>query len=127
VISEEDRDALKKRADALGQKLDGVRGPAETKAKRAVQTAEDNAARSNALGQAFRISVDLIVGVGVGGGVGWLLDGTFGTRPWCLVAGLFVGFAAGMMNVVRTARQMQAKAEPMQRSAPSIADEPDDR
>ena len=127
TISQADRDALKQRAGELGQKLDGVRGHPESRAKREAETAEASAARSNALGQAFRISVDLLAGVGVGGGIGWLLDRQFpAIRPWCLVVGLFIGFAAGMMNVIRTARQMQKQAEPLQRSARSVADDPDE-
>ena len=32
----------------------------------------------------------------------------------------------GMMNTIRTAKRMQARAEPMQRSAPSVKDDEDE-
>jgi ATP synthase protein I len=75
----------------------------------------------------MKISVDLIAGVAVGGFIGWLLDQQFpSVRPWFLVAFLFLGFAAGMLNVIRTAQRLQRQAEPMQRSAPSVADDRDE-
>ncbi len=119
-ISREDREALKARAAGIGARLEQV------KARRAPQL--DPAARSNAMGQAFKIAIELVVGVLFGGLVGWFLDGYLGTRPWLLVLFLVLGFAAGLTNVVRTARRMQAAAEPLQRAAPSVdADEEDDR
>lgn len=119
-ISREDREALKARAAGIGARLEQV------KARRAPQL--DPAARTNAMGQAFKIAIELVVGVLFGGLVGWFLDGYLGTRPWLLVLFLVLGFAAGLTNVVRTARRMQAAAEPLQRAAPSVdADEEDDR
>ena len=44
---------------------------------------------------------------------------------WFLIVFVILGFAAGMLNVIRTAQQMQAEAEHLQRSAPSVPD--DDR
>ena len=80
------------------------------------------------MGQAVKIAVELVVGVLCGGLFGWALDGYFGSRPWLLVLFLVLGFAAGMMNVVRTARRMQAGSEPLQRAAPSVGpDDEDDR
>ena len=76
------------------------------------------------MGQGLKIAVDLVVGVAFGGFVGWWLDRYFGTAPWLMVVLFILGFAAGMMNVIRTARRMQAKAEASQMAAPSV---PDDR
>lgn len=78
------------------------------------------------MGQAFKIVAELIVGVVVGGGIGWALDRQLGSAPWLLILFLLLGFAAGISNVVRVARRMQAAAEPLQRSAPSVADDDDD-
>ena len=117
-ISREDREALKARAAGLGTRLEQV------KARRAPQL--DNAARGAALGQAFKIAVELVAGVLFGGIVGWALDRYLGSAPWLLILFLVLGFAAGMMNVVRTARRMQAGAEPLQRAAPSVEPEDED-
>lgn len=127
-LTEAERDAFKRRASALGQKLDSARGvPAQSaRVAESAGTTSNGAARGQALGQALKISVDLIAGVAVGGFIGWLLDQQFpSVRPWFLVAFLFLGFAAGMLNVIRTAQRLQRQAEPMQRSAPSVADDRD--
>jgi ATP synthase protein I len=39
---------------------------------------------------------------------------------------LVFGFCGGMLNVVRTARRMQAEAEPLQRGSPPAKDEDGD-
>lgn len=78
------------------------------------------------MGQGMRIAVDLVVGVAFGGFVGWWLDQYLGTAPWLMVVMLILGFSAGMMNVIRTARRMQAQAEASQRAAPSVPDDNDE-
>jgi ATP synthase protein I len=118
-VSPEDRKALRERASDIGRRLDEVRG-------RHVP-APDAAQRGNSLGQAMRIAVELVVGVAVGGFIGWFLDRHLGTRPWLLMVFLILGFAAGMLNVIRMARRMQAASELMQRSAPSVKDDEDDK
>lgn len=115
-ISRDDREALKARAAKIGARLEQV------KARQAPQL--DSAARGAAFGQAFKIAIELVVGVLFGGLIGWALDRYLGSAPWLLVLFLMLGFAAGMMNVVRTARRMQAASEPLQRAAPPVA--PDD-
>lgn len=49
----------------------------------------------------LRIGVELVVAVAVGAGIGWALDRWLGTRPWGMILFLFLGIAAGMMNVYR--------------------------
>jgi ATP synthase protein I len=39
----------------------------------------------------------------VGAGLGWLLDRWLGTKPWGLIVFLLLGFAAGVLNVMRAA------------------------
>lgn len=115
-ISPEDREAFRRRASELGRRLDKAKGqrPPEQ---------PDARARSTAMGVGFRIAVELVVGVVVGGFIGWVLDRQFGTRPWLLLMFLIFGIVAGMLNVFRTALRMQAEAEPLQRSAPSVRDD----
>ncbi len=123
AISPEERDALKRRASEIGKRLDEVHA-------RKAPPPGDHRARGNALGQAYKILIELVVGVAVGAGLGWALDKQLGTQPWLMLVLLIVGFAAGMLNVVRTARRMQAEAEPMQRASPpaprQAGDDPDD-
>jgi ATP synthase protein I len=63
------------------------------------------------IGTTYRVFVELLAGVLVGGGLGWLLDQTFGTRPWLLLAFLLLGIVAGFWNVFRVARRMAADAD----------------
>jgi ATP synthase protein I len=58
------------------------------------------------LGAAFRLVTELLAAVIVGGGIGWALDRVFGTSPLLLIVMFMLGVAAGMRNVIRTAREM---------------------
>ncbi len=60
------------------------------------------------VGVGLRIAVDLVAGVAVGVGIGWYLDSTLGTKPWLLLLFTILGFCAGLLNVVRTANQLEA-------------------
>ena len=39
--------------------------------------------------------------------IGFILDNTFGTKPWLILIFFFVGVIAGIMNVIRSAKNMQ--------------------
>ena len=60
----------------------------------------------SAYGFAFRIGVELVAALAVGGGIGWLLDHWFGTMPLFLLIFFVLGAAAGMLNVFRAAREI---------------------
>lgn len=53
------------------------------------------------LGRAMRISTELLAGLLVGGALGYGLDWLLESSPWFLLAGLGVGFAAGLRNLSR--------------------------
>jgi ATP synthase protein I len=119
-ISPEDREAIRKRSEELGQKLDAL------KAQRAKVERPAAQQRSQSdFGAAFKFAAELIVGVVVGGGLGWALDKQFGTAPWLMIVLVILGFAAGLLNVVRAAQEAQAKNEPLQKAAPSVKDDDD--
>lgn len=54
-------------------------------------------------GQALKLSSEFIAGVAVGAGLGWVIDRLAGTSPWGLIVFLLLGFAAGVLNVLRSA------------------------
>ena len=66
---------------------------------------EDNAKAGGAIGygQAFKLSSEFIAGIAVGVGIGWTIDRLAGTSPWGLIVFLLLGFAAGVLNVLRSA------------------------
>ena len=61
------------------------------------------AADSSAFARGFRLSTEMVAGVLVGAGIGWLLDRWLGISPWGLIVFLLLGFAAGVLNVMRAA------------------------
>lgn len=52
---------------------------------------------------ASRYSIELLSGIAVGGGAGWLLDDYIGTKPWFFILFLLLGMAGGFFNIVRLA------------------------
>ena len=59
------------------------------------------------LGNAFKLGTELVAAVAVGSIIGFILDNWFGTKPILIIIFFFIGFAAGILNVVRTAKNMQ--------------------
>jgi len=62
---------------------------------------------SSSLGTAFKMSTELVAHVAVGTIIGFILDKTFGTKPWLILIFFFVGVIAGILNVIRSAKNMQ--------------------
>ena len=88
--------------DALQKKIDKVKeledGPTQG------STASD-------MSQAMRMSIDLVAGVVVGTGFGYLVDRWLGTMPWCMITGVFIGMAAGVRNMLRSAKIIDKQSE----------------
>ena len=61
----------------------------------------------SSVGAAFKLSTELVVAVGIGTIIGFILDKTFGTKPWLILIFFFVGVVAGIINVFRSAKNMQ--------------------
>ena len=59
------------------------------------------------IGTAFKLSTELVSAVAVGTIIGFILDKTFGTKPWLILIFFFVGVVAGITNVIKSARNMQ--------------------
>lgn len=81
-----------------------------------------------ALGIAMRVGVELVAAIGVGAGIGYLLDRWLETTPWLLVVFFLLGATAGMMNVYRVMSGMgQAVGYSAERngSAENVRDDDD--
>ena len=59
------------------------------------------------IGIAFKMSTELVAAVLVGSIIGFIFDTWFGTKPWLILTFFFVGVIAGILNVVRSAKNMQ--------------------
>ena len=75
-------------------------------AKKKINSEKDPTSRSN-LGQAFKMSTELVSAVLVGTIIGFILDTWFDTKPWLIIVFFFVGVVAGITNVVRSAKKIQ--------------------
>ena len=59
------------------------------------------------IGAAFKLSTELVSAVAVGTIIGFILDKTFGTKPWLILIFFFAGVIAGITNVIKSAKNMQ--------------------
>jgi len=95
-----DEAALSARLQRLGEGLGEAR-------KRAAPPSDgpgvDRATTASGYARGFRLSSELVAGVLVGAGLGWLVDRLLGSSPWGLIVLLLLGFAAGVLSVMRSA------------------------
>ena len=75
-------------------------------ARKKLKVEKENPQTSN-IGQAFKLSTELVAAVLVGTIIGFILDNWFDTKPWLMIIFFFLGTAAGILNVIRTANKMQ--------------------
>jgi len=60
-------------------------------------------------GIALRFSTEMVAGLIVGGGIGYGIDWLAGTKPIFLIVFFVLGAAAGILNVVRAAKELNAE------------------
>ena len=77
------------------------------KSKIKKQINPDNEKRGSFMGNAFKLGTELVAAVGVGTIIGFILDSWFGTKPWLILIFFFVGVVAGIMNVIKSAKNLQ--------------------
>jgi ATP synthase protein I len=90
--------ALSARLQSLGERLAHRKGPIPEAEARAGSKSDPSA-----LARGFRLSTELVAGVLVGAFIGWALDKWLGISPWGMIVFLLLGFAAGVINVMRAA------------------------
>ncbi|MEL6235389.1 MAG: AtpZ/AtpI family protein [Pseudomonadota bacterium] len=88
--------------DELGARIDAARSTSQPKPARR---------RGSFAGAelAWRMVIDLVAGVGIGFGMGYWLDSLLGSMPLFLILFVFLGLAAGVRVMMRTAREYQEK------------------
>ena len=75
-------------------------------ARKKLKVEKENPQTSN-IGQAFKLSTELVAAVLVGTIIGLILDNWFDTKPWLIIIFFFVGVVAGILNVIRSAKKLQ--------------------
>ena len=93
----DDEAARSARLQRLGERIATANRPSEN------VTGTRSAADASAFAKGFRMSTELVAGVLVGALLGWVLDRWLGISPWGLILFLLLGFAAGVLNVMRAA------------------------
>lgn len=76
------------------------------KDKRGEHGKKDGNGNMQGIGFAMRIGTELLAALAVSVGIGLLLDKWLGTAPLMIILFVFLGGAAGIMNVYRLARGM---------------------
>ena len=77
------------------------------KSKIKKQALSNGEKRGSFMGNAFKLGTELVAAVAVGTIIGFILDNWFDTKPWFIIIFFFLGTAAGILNVIRTASRMQ--------------------
>ena len=77
------------------------------------------------LSRGFRLASEFAAAIIVGAGLGYLIDMVLPTRPWGMIVLLLLGFAAGVLNVVRATKEMNA-ATAVPADTPALRDDEDE-
>jgi ATP synthase protein I len=93
-----DEAALAARLERLGERLDEAGAPQANSG-----SAPRSGADQSGLARGFGLSTGLVAAVLAGAGLGWLIDRWLGISPWGFIVLLLLGFAAGVVNVIRAA------------------------
>ncbi len=95
-----DREAL----DALGDRISSARDRLNPKR-------ESRHEKYNTLSIAWRMVLELVIGVVIGGSIGYALDWAMGTIPLLLIIFGAFGFAGGIKAMLASARSIERNAE----------------
>lgn len=90
--------------------------------RRAEEASKNAAPPDSAASLALRFGGEFGAAVLVGALLGFGADHFLHTKPWGLIIGLGLGFAAGIVNVVREA-QSYSRSHPIDPNAPSVRDD----
>jgi ATP synthase protein I len=107
--SADDKAAYEGRISDLGDRLGKVKAQREGER----QADLDAEMRGRGMAYGMRMAAELVAAVIVGGLVGYGLDRLLGSKPWLFLLFFVLGFAAGVLNVVRSYERMQKEIAAM--------------
>ena len=96
----EDEAALRARLNTLSADLDAQRQKPSVVTPR--EQAPPDRGWQKAMSLGFRVVSELVAGIVVGGGIGYLIDRWLGTKPFLLVLFGLLGTAGGFWNIIRS-------------------------
>lgn len=102
-LTPEQRAAFERRVNELGDRL------GKAKAAHDPGPRGGDALRGRGMAYGFRMSSELVAAILVGGVIGYVLDRWLRTTPWLFLVFFMLGFAAGILNLLRAYRQMQGE------------------
>ena len=122
-ISPADRANFERRVGDLGKQLEEARSHQAEK-----EPARDSAIRARGMAYGLRMASELVGAVLVGGLIGYFLDQALGTWPWLFLVFFLLGFAAGVLNVIRGFTRLQAEIKEATRGdiGRAVPDDEDD-
>jgi len=102
-MSGEEKAAFEGRISDLSERLGKVKAQRQAGADAEL----DAEMRGRGMAYGMRMAAELVGAVIVGGFIGIGLDWLLGTKPWLFLVFFLLGFAAGVLNVVRAYDRMQ--------------------
>lgn len=110
-LSKQQRAGFERRIAALDKKLDKVSSPRE-RAQRAQRAGNGSRMSGRGMAYGLRMASELVAAVLVGSAIGYGLDYFLGTSgPWFFLLFFMFGFAAGIVNILRAYRRLQAEID----------------
>jgi len=61
---------------------------------------------NSGMAQGMRIASEFVSAILVGAAIGYAIDWIFGVAPFAMISFLLLGFVAGVLNVMRAAKEM---------------------
>jgi ATP synthase protein I len=104
-MSPQERAQFEHRISNLEDRLGKVRTGREA----GTRADADAVMRGRGMAYGMRMAAELVAAVIVGGVIGWALDWVLGSRPWLFLVFFLLGFAAGVLNVMRAYERMQGE------------------
>jgi len=77
------------------------------------------------MGRAFRLASEFVAAIVVGGALGFGVDWLFKSQPWGIVIFMLLGFAAGVLNIIRATAELNAMTA-VPPGTPAVKDDDDE-
>lgn len=77
------------------------------------------------MGRAFRLASEFVAAIVVGGALGFGVDWLFKTQPWGMIVFILLGFAAGVLNIIRATAELNAMTA-VAPDTPALRDDEDE-